>query len=116
MVQILEKHKITAQDPEKPQNNQSESKGDGKIIEEKPGEDGKVVAKAQTNIQDAYYKENGAQKYQKKILYPDTYTALYKSVSVCKTCFLIYSLLSDYFDELIRATATTNHLKKQNSE
>jgi hypothetical protein len=23
---------------------------------------------------------------------------------VCKTCFLIYSLLSDYFDELIKAT------------
>lgn len=44
-------------------------------------------------------------KHIKKKLYPDNYISLYKAVSVCKSCFLIYSLLSDYLEELIRATS-----------
>lgn len=46
--------------------------------------------------------ENSKVKYIHKKLYPDNYASLYKSVSVCKSCFLIYSLLSDYFEELIK--------------
>eukprot|EP00347_Sterkiella_histriomuscorum_P002921 403366282 len=54
------------------------------------------------NIQDP--KSKSHIKFIRKRLYPDSLNQLYKAVTVCKTCFLIYSLLSDYFDELVKAT------------
>jgi len=51
----------------------------------------------------------------KRKLYPDSYNSLYKSVTVCKSCFLIYSLLSDYFDELIKV-AVSPRKKNANGE
>mmetsp|Transcript_24161 Transcript_24161/g.23748 ORF Transcript_24161/g.23748 Transcript_24161/m.23748 type:complete len:106 (+) Transcript_24161:189-506(+) len=59
-------------------------------------------------MKDTHLKGKGPkeQQYQHRKLYFDNYNALYKAVGVCKTCFLVYSLLSDYFDELIKATTT----------
>ncbi|CDW78909.1 UNKNOWN [Stylonychia lemnae] len=53
--------------------------------------------------------------YIKKKLYPDSFNQLYKAVTVCKSCFLIYSLLSDYFDELTKV-AVSPRKKNANGE
>lgn len=42
--------------------------------------------------------------FVRKRLHTDTFNQLYQKVTVCKSCFLIYSMLSEYFEEIVKAT------------
>ena len=49
-------------------------------------------------------------KYRHKNIYPDNLDSLYKPVTVCKACLQIYTILSEFFDNV-----TSKNIENENA-